>query len=150
MTAQSSTNRSARRCANNFRLEGPSIALDQRIHAFRPDIADLALAGQVFATHYARPESRRCIEPSAMVKRTPDDSAPAISQLLLGEEFAVIDSSGGWAWGYCRHDHYVGYVRADALSATSLSPSHIIARSEERRVGKGGVITCRSRWWPYH
>src|SRR3546814_17499210 len=23
-------------------------------------------------------------------------------------------------------------------------------RSEERRVGKDGVSTCRSRWWPYH
>src|SRR3546814_11752362 len=23
-------------------------------------------------------------------------------------------------------------------------------RSEERRVGKGGVRTCRSRWAPYH
>src|SRR3546814_1571379 len=23
-------------------------------------------------------------------------------------------------------------------------------RSEERRVGKEGVRTCRSRWWPYH
>src|SRR3546814_18143396 len=25
-----------------------------------------------------------------------------------------------------------------------------IGRSEERRVGKGCVSTCRSRWWPYH
>src|SRR3546814_7298917 len=25
-----------------------------------------------------------------------------------------------------------------------------ISRSEERRVGKGCVSTCRSRWWPYH
>src|SRR3546814_13467182 len=24
------------------------------------------------------------------------------------------------------------------------------ARSEERRVGKGCVSTCRSRWWPCH
>src|SRR3546814_12040901 len=24
------------------------------------------------------------------------------------------------------------------------------ARSEERRVGKEGVSTCRSRWWPEH
>src|SRR3546814_12280469 len=24
------------------------------------------------------------------------------------------------------------------------------ARSEERRVGKECVRTCRSRWWPYH
>src|SRR3546814_19087687 len=23
-------------------------------------------------------------------------------------------------------------------------------RSEERRVGKEGVSTCRFRWWPYH
>src|SRR3546814_18744859 len=23
-------------------------------------------------------------------------------------------------------------------------------RSAERRVGKAGVSTCRSRWWPYH
>src|SRR3546814_20819491 len=26
----------------------------------------------------------------------------------------------------------------------------VMARSEERRVGKGCVGTCRSWWWPYH
>src|SRR3546814_5789317 len=26
----------------------------------------------------------------------------------------------------------------------------LAARSEERRGGKEGVSTCRSRWWPYH
>src|SRR3546814_15309555 len=26
----------------------------------------------------------------------------------------------------------------------------VIGRSEERRVGKEGVSTCRSRWWPNH
>src|SRR3546814_11522711 len=25
----------------------------------------------------------------------------------------------------------------------------ILIRSEERRVGKEGVRTCRARWWPY-
>src|SRR3546814_11533929 len=25
-----------------------------------------------------------------------------------------------------------------------------VIRSEERRVGKEFVSTCRSRWWPYH
>src|SRR3546814_3789744 len=25
---------------------------------------------------------------------------------------------------------------------------HHLSRSEERRVGKGGVSRCRSRWWP--
>ncbi len=38
-----------------------------------------------------------------------------ISQLLPGEPFAVVEHSGGWAWGYSEHDHYVGYVAAEAL-----------------------------------
>src|SRR3546814_17572641 len=29
-------------------------------------------------------------------------------------------------------------------------PPHAIPRSEERRVGKECVSTCRSRWSPYH
>src|SRR3546814_15641422 len=32
----------------------------------------------------------------------------------------------------------------------SLSKGACIARSEERRVGKECVSTCRSRWSPYH
>src|SRR3546814_16970701 len=29
-------------------------------------------------------------------------------------------------------------------------PLIALIRSEERRVGKECVSTCRSRWWPYH
>src|SRR3546814_18834300 len=45
------------------------------------------------------------------------------------------------------------------LPALSLRPAHaprlegvpaVLARSEERRVGKECVSTCRSRWSPYH
>src|SRR3546814_13150640 len=35
--------------------------------------------------------------------------------------------------------------------ATDLvAPDQLVARSEERRVGKECVSTCRSRWSPYH
>src|SRR3546814_16452673 len=37
--------------------------------------------------------------------------------------------------------------RADGTKAIVAIPS---ARSEERRVGKEWVSTCRSRWSPYH
>src|SRR3546814_19612185 len=37
-------------------------------------------------------------------------------------------------------------LRCHAAGATPAPPP----RAEERRVGKGGVSTCRSRWWPYH
>ena len=46
--------------------------------------------------------------------------------MLPGEEFAVLEVSGHWAWGYCRHDHYVGYVEAIAL-VEPLAPTHVVA-----------------------
>jgi hypothetical protein len=115
--------------AERFTLSGPSIPLDDRIHAYRRDIADIALAGQIFAPHYARPLVRSCGTRSTFVYGTPSAEGPPTSQLLPGEEFAVLEISGGWAYGYCRHDHYVGYV--EAISLIEAPPAtHIIAALE--------------------
>ena len=95
-------------------LTGPSIVLDPDIHAFRDDLADVALAGQIFAPHYARPVNRLCTH-DAPVRSGPSDDAPDMFALTRGEEFALLDVTGGWAWGYRRSDHRVGYVRAEAL-----------------------------------
>src|SRR3546814_20883146 len=38
----------------------------------------------------------------------------------------------------------------DAAQYPDLHPFVRRLRSEERRVGKECVRTCRSRWWPYH
>jgi hypothetical protein len=111
--------------ADRFQLVGPSVRLDPRIHAVRRDIADIALADRVFAPHYSRAEPCRCTVPSAMLHQTPDASSPAVSQLLHGETFAVVDAAGGWAWGYGEHDHYVGYIREDALGALAEA-SHVV------------------------
>src|SRR3546814_12920521 len=40
------------------------------------------------------------------------------------------------------------FVNADPFAIGGLFER--MARSEERRVGKECVSTCRSRWWPYH
>src|SRR3546814_2170285 len=37
-----------------------------------------------------------------------------------------------------------------ALGWRGVTTSPVSSRSEERRVGKECVSTCRSRWWPYH
>ncbi len=41
----------------------------------------------------------------------------------------MLEFSGGWAWGYCRHDHYVGYVEAIEL-VEAPPPTHIVAAIE--------------------
>src|SRR3546814_18019563 len=40
--------------------------------------------------------------------------------------------------------------RSHQLRVHMLSMGHPLLRSEERRVGKECVSTCRSRWSPYH
>jgi Bacterial dipeptidyl-peptidase Sh3 domain/NlpC/P60 family len=108
-----------------FRLTGPSLTLDPRIHAYRDDIADIGLAGQVLAPHYARPLIRGCGSRAAFVRAAPADNGQAITELLPGEEFAVLEYAGGWAWGYVRADHVTGYVEAIAL-AEPAAATHVV------------------------
>lgn len=89
-------------------------------------MADIALADWVFAPHYALGRALGVGKTSTMVHDAPNAGATAVSQLLLGEDFHVLDTAAGWAWGYCDHDHYVGYVRQDALAA-SVTPTHVIS-----------------------
>jgi hypothetical protein len=89
--------------------------LDPLIHAYRSDLADVALAGQLFAPHYVRPVTRIC-QTAAVVRSTPSEDGEALYEVAPGEEFALLDVTGEWAWGYRRRDHRVGYLRADALS----------------------------------
>src|SRR3546814_20358181 len=53
--------------------------------------------------------------------------------------------------------HGLGVFRSDASQLRGSDPlqflrieGRILDRSEERRVGKECVSTCRSRWSPYH
>ena len=43
-----------------------------------------------------------------------------------------------------RHIHFTPVIKCVA------GDKRIVSRSEERRVGKECVSTCRSRWSPYH
>src|SRR3546814_2174441 len=45
-----------------------------------------------------------------------------------------------------QHGILVAQPRVQALERRD----RIVPRPEERRLGKEGVITVRSRWWPYH
>jgi hypothetical protein len=68
---------------------------------------------------------RACGSQPAFVWPGPLGEGEAISELLPGEEFAVLEYAGGRAWGFCKADHVVGYVEAIALADLS-EPTHIV------------------------
>jgi cell wall-associated NlpC family hydrolase len=92
----------------------------------RRDIADIALADRLFAPHYARAQPLHCRGAATMVRAAALHDAPAVSQLLPGESFCVLDIGGDWSWGYCAADGYVGYVRSAALAPPGVDATHLV------------------------
>jgi Bacterial dipeptidyl-peptidase Sh3 domain/NlpC/P60 family len=132
---------------SQFSLSGTSISLDARTHAVRGDLADLALAGQLFVPHYARPMAMRCTSVRAALRDIAKPEGKQVSELLFGEDFMVIDIAADWAWGYCRHDHYVGYIPLSDLIASDDSETETIT-VREAVVFKTGTDEARDLTLP--
>jgi hypothetical protein len=84
------------------------------LYAYRRDLADLALAGRVIASHYAEPVERR-LGANATLHGAPSVAGDGIREMRAGERFLLLDDSLGWAWGYAAEDGRVGYVPSGAL-----------------------------------
>jgi hypothetical protein len=84
-------------------------------HAYRKDLADSALAGQVIASHYADPLLRH-IATAADFLLEPEEGSELLAKLQAGDEIRMLDMSRGWAWGY-GPDGRVGYVRSEAVAS---------------------------------
>ncbi len=102
--------------ADEFILSGPSDLPDPERNAYRKDLADVALASRVIASHYAEPTPRQVICLAAL-RELPGDDAEIIRQLAAGETFQLLDDSLGWSWGYAGEDRRVGYVPSAAIGA---------------------------------
>jgi len=100
---------------------------DKRLHAYREDLADAALAGRVEARRFVSPRPMRVIEPILPLYREPRFDAMQLTQALLGETVKLFDEQEGWAWVQLARDGYVGYVNANALGTTGPAPSHRVA-----------------------
>ena len=126
MNATTSPTRNAPPERIRFKLDGRSVKLDTRVHAARGDLADLALAGVLFSAHYARAVELTCVAAGVPVLASDSPKAQAVSELLRGESFHALDMTADWAWGFCGHDGYVGYVRREALDAREVVNSRIV------------------------
>jgi len=98
---------------------------DPRVHAYRPDLADLRLKDRVEAERYVEGTPRRVTAPSAPLRRAPSPDAPLDTEALGGERVMVFETNAeGWAWGQLEDDGYVGYLPADALGNPDPAPTH--------------------------
>jgi cell wall-associated NlpC family hydrolase len=105
------------------RLRGPRPRLDPRIHIARPDLVDIALAGEVAAARYTAPQAMVCAAPQVAMRTHPDAGCIAVSELLHGEGFDLFDQTGDWAFGRSTHDRYTGYLPLAALAEPPTNPA---------------------------
>ena len=109
-----------------YTLSGHSLVGDKRTTPIRGDLADISLAGKLFAPHYAVPMLRTGIAPVTEIHAEAHATSMPVSALMHGEEFAVLDVAGEWAWGYCLHDNYLGYLRFAELG-DDFDATHIVS-----------------------
>lgn len=101
------------------------VALDPRIHPFRPEVAARHLQGQVEAKRFVEGTRYAMIEPIADLRRAPSHDARLDTQALMGERVTVYDiTENGWAWGQLESDNYVGWLLARALAAPGPASTH--------------------------
>ena len=81
----------------------------------RPDLADVRLAGQVFAPHYAAPMDRVLARATALSAVRTLDGEP-LATLAAGDRFEVLEIAGEHAWGVAPGCGLVGYVDQAALA----------------------------------
>ncbi|MGI9407237.1 MAG: C40 family peptidase [Hyphomicrobiaceae bacterium] len=99
--------------------------LDPRLHAYRSDLADASLRGQVQAERYIDGQNAQLVR-TAPLRRSPAPDAILQTEGMGGEMVQVFDVADGWAWIQLRRDGYVGYVPADALMQSFAFTSHYI------------------------
>ncbi len=98
--------------------------LDRRLNAYRADLAEAALKGQVEAARFVEGTPARLAVPVAALRPRPDLAIGIDTELLFGEEVTVFDRAGGFAWVKARQDGYVGYLPEAALSDAEAAPTH--------------------------
>src|SRR3546814_16907552 len=102
-----------------------------RISDWSSDVCSSDLAFMVATLHYPRPTSR-----DQAVRRR--DVARALARIDRDALIVAGDMNlTPWAAAMREQDR-------------ALAPLSRMTRSDERRVGKECVSTCRSRWSPYH
>jgi len=99
---------------------------DRRLNAYRPDLADERLRGQVDAARFVAGHPASITAPVVDVHATPDQASGIDTQFLHGDSVLVFDRRQGWAWVQGTRDGYVGYIRESSLGASGFQHTHVL------------------------
>ncbi|TPM00372.1 MULTISPECIES: NlpC/P60 family protein [unclassified Mesorhizobium] len=102
-------------------------ARDARLHAFRPDLADARLKGEVAADRFVAGRPARISIPVADIRKAPRPDAGVNTQGLFGDDVLVFEDREGWAWIQAERDGYVGYVADAMLGGRDHALTHIVS-----------------------
>ena len=100
---------------------------DQRLNAFRPDLADVRLREVVKAERYVSAEMARITVGKAPLRPKPEADTSIDTELLYGETVDLFERDRGWAWVQSRVDSYVGYVEESALGPGPGEITHTVS-----------------------
>ncbi|MBZ9671176.1 NlpC/P60 family protein [Mesorhizobium sp. ES1-3] len=102
-------------------------AHDARLHAFRSDLADARLKGEVVADRFVAGRPARISVPVADIRKAPTLDSGINTQALFGDDVLVFEDREGWAWIQTERDGYVGYVADVMLGRRDRAPTHIVS-----------------------
>jgi len=102
-------------------------AYDKRLHAFRADLADARLKGEVNADRFVAGRPARIVASVADMLGEPRPDAGLNTQLLRGDDVTMFDEAEGFAWVQAERDGYVGYVSGGFLGPRSDDPTHMVS-----------------------
>ena len=99
---------------------------DRRLNAYRPDLADERLAGQVEAAHFTAGTPMQVAAPVVDLRAEPRmDSGPQ-TQMIFGDSVRVFEEMDGWSWVQAERDGYTGYVSSASLEQPTEAATHQI------------------------
>lgn len=107
--------------------DAAAMTLDPRLNAYRPDLADLRLQGQVEAERFVAGSPARVVRGCVDLRREPAATAALDTELIFGEQLLVFETRDGWAWVQNLSDGYVGYLEAAALVPGEVQPTHQVS-----------------------
>lgn len=103
------------------------MALDPRLHPYKPDIAAAHLQGKVEADQFVEGKPHRVTEPITDILSDQMGEART-SQALYGETFTVYQTEGYWAWGQLMTDGYVGWTSAlNLVASDNIDATHLVS-----------------------